>query len=585
MPQAEQKHFFERPYIRRKGLDMRIIVLFLLFLGSASFAQSPLYLNNLGGSSFDGGNGVVIGPNNEHFFTGTFTGTADLSPDASGGTVTSVGGQDIYFAKYTSSGQLVWGKSIGGVSDDEGIAMVPSNAGGLYLTGTYTSQADMDPGAGTTLVGVAGLNPNSEGTFFARYSADGNLIWARSLSGINASCFVKDMARDAAGNLYLTGWYTGPVDFDPSGSNLIIPYIGNNADAFVAKYDGNGDMLWAHQIGGTASTWTYSIDVNQGGEVLVGGFHMSGTCDLDPGPGVVEHTTATGVRSGWAVKLDTDGQYLWSADLAGDDFCAVNAVLFDDAGAAYLGGTFEGTYDLDPGAAELLSTSIGNSKDAFLIKLDGTAGTLVQAVPFQGAGDDEVSLMTLANDGSIYFSGEFWEDTDMDPGPNTVQPLGVLPVYFCRFSTEMDYLNHYGWYGFGSIFQRGMAMDAMGRMVSTGRFNETYDFTNGFNSFELTSVGSFDAFIVSMGDINVGIAHPTSVESSQAYPNPSFGRFHLTLPYSDMNVSVSDALGRVVHTSTNVGPSMIDISMHPPGTYLVRAWNDRFSAAHKIVLE
>jgi len=443
---------------------MRHLSILLALVGGTTMAQTPHYLKNQGGTGFDGGNGVAIGPNNEHFFTGAFTGTADMDPDASGGNLNSAGGKDIYFAKFTSAGALVWAKSIGGTSDDEGVAMVPSDAGGLYVTGTYTFQADMDPGPGTTNVGVAGLNPNSVGTFFARYTANGDLIWARSLSGINASCYVKDMARDAAGNLYLTGWYTGPVDFDPSGSNLIIPYIGNNADAFVAKYDNNGDLLWAGQIGGTASTWSQTIDVTPAGEVVVGGFHMSGTCDLDPGTGLVEHTSGTGIRSGWAVKLDTDGQYLWSADIAGDDYCAIDAVLFDATGAVLLGGSFEGTYDLDPGSAMQAVTSAGTSRDGFLLKLDGTSGSLAQAVPFQGAGDDTVELMTLANDGTIYFSGAFWDDTDMDPGQGVVQPLGFLPVYFCHYDTDLNYLNHYGWYGFGNIFHRDMAMDALERI-------------------------------------------------------------------------------------------------------------------------
>ncbi|MCB9164541.1 MAG: hypothetical protein H6592_08935 [Flavobacteriales bacterium] len=443
---------------------MRHLSILLALVGGTTMAQTPHYLKNQGGTGFDGGHGVAIGPNNEHFFTGAFTGMADMDPDASGGNLSSAGGKDIYFAKFTSAGALIWAKSIGGTSDDEGVAMVPSDAGGLYVTGTYTFQADMDPGPGTTNVGVAGLNPNSVGTFFARYTANGDLIWARSLSGINASCYVKDMARDAAGNLYLTGWYTGPVDFDPSGNNLIIPYIGNNADAFVAKYDGNGDLLWAGQIGGTASTWSQTIDVTPAGEVVVGGFHMSGTCDLDPGTGLVEHTSGTGIRSGWAVKLDTDGQYLWSADIAGDDYCAIDAVLFDATGAVLLGGSFEGTYDLDPGSAMQAVTSAGTSRDGFLLKLDGTSGSLAQAVPFQGAGDDTVELMTLANDGTIYFSGAFWDDTDMDPGQGVVQPLGFLPVYFCHYDTDLNYLNHYGWYGFGNIFHRDMAMDALERI-------------------------------------------------------------------------------------------------------------------------
>lgn len=567
-----------------KLISMRYLSVLLVLIEGASIAQSPYYLKNQGGSSFDGGNGLTIGPNNEHFFTGTYTGTADMDLASGAGGLTSVGGKDAYFAKFTDNGAIVWAKSVGGTGDDEGIALVPTSGGGLYVTGTYTYLADMDPGPGTVNVGVAGLNPSSIGTFFARYTASGDLTWANSLSGINASCHVKDMTQDAAGNLYLTGWYTGPVDFDPSGNNLIIPYLGGNADAFVAKYDGNGEMLWALQIGGTASTWSNTIAVSNSGEVLVGGFHMSGTCDLDPGVGQVEHTTGTGIRSGWAVKLNTDGQYIWSADIAGDDYCVIEAVLFDAAGSAYVGGSFEGTYDLDPGPAMNPISSIGNFEDAFLVKLDGATGALVRSVPYQGTGDDALSLMTLSNDGTIYTSGAFWNDTDMDPGPGVVQPLGLLPVYFCHYDSDLNYLDHFGWYGFGNIFQTDMAVDMSGRMVSTGRFDGSYDFTDGFASHPLTAVGSFDAYIVSMGDINVGIDAQSGPYEPPS-PNPSQGIFRLSLPHPSMQLSVIDASGREVYRALGSENAVIDLSRCPAGIYLVRAWDERTSVSHQVIVE
>ena len=562
---------------------MRKLPCVLTLFTSAAFGQNPLYLNNLGGAAYDMGNGVLAGPNNEHFYTGAFSGAADLAPNASGGTVTSAGGRDIYFTKYTSDGAFVWGKAIGGASSDEGIAMVSSNDNGLILTGTYTFEADMDPGPGITNLHVAGSNTSSLGTFLSRYTSNGDLVWAKSLSGINAGCYVTDMARDVTGNIYLTGWYTGPVDFDPSANDLI--FLNNlNSNAFVAKYDANGNLLWARQIGGSAMTWAYSIYVTGSGTVLVGGFYDSGTCDMDPGTAAVERTAANGVRNGWAVKLTTGGQYDWSVDLAGDGACTVKTVLLDGSGNAFLGGIFEGTYDLDPGPG-VISTISDDSEDAFLMKLSGTNGALFQVVPFQGFFDEDVSLMTLGSDGSLYFSGATWGDSDLDPGPGIVYPLVELPVFFCHYSTSLDYLGHYGWSDLGNIVHKSMDVDIDERMISTGRFDGTIDLNTGNGSYPLTAVGEQDGFIICIGDINVGFAQPVRSTDLGAFPNPSHGLFHLELPYPDMAVSVSDGSGRVLFQTSIMKSSILDLSSQPAGTYVINAWNEKFSQAQKVVLE
>ncbi len=562
---------------------MRRILPVLTLLGSTLFAQNPVYLKNLGGSTYDMGTGVLAGPVSGSYFTGTFNGTADLDPGVNGGTVTSAGGRDAYFAKYTNDGAFVWGKAVGGSSADEGVAMVSSNDNGLFLAGTYTFEADMDPGPGITNLTVAGTNNSSIGTFIARYTTNGDLVWARSLSGINAGCYVAGMARDGIGNLYVTGWYTGPVDFDPSGNSQI--FMNNpNTNSFVAKYDGDGNLIWARQIGGSAMTRAYSIYVNGSGSVLLGGYYDSGTCDVDPGAATVAYTAASGVRNGWAIKLTTDGQYAWSADLAGDNTCTVKTVLLDAPGNAFLGGTFSGTYDFNPGP-DITSFTSDNSQDAFLMKLSGTTGTLTQAVPFQGFFDEDVSLMTLGNDGSLYFSGATWGDSDLDPGPGTVFPTLELPVFFCHYSTSMTYLGHYGWSDLGNIIHTSMDVDLNGQMISTGRFDGTIDLNTGSGSFPLTAVGEQDAFIASFGDINVGFVQPVAAQGIGAFPNPSKGMFHLTLPYPEMTVTVTDDLGRTVFKSSNMSSSILDISLQPAGVYLITAWNDKFSAAQKVLVE
>src|SRR5262245_48036 len=61
----------------------------------------------------------------------------------------------------------------------------------------------------------------------------------------------RSMLRDSAGNLYVAGYFSGTVDFDPGAGSFTLSAFGSTTDIFVAKYSSTGSFIWAAAAGGT----------------------------------------------------------------------------------------------------------------------------------------------------------------------------------------------------------------------------------------------------------------------------------------------------------------------------------------------
>src|SRR5690606_10650103 len=111
------------------------------------------------------------------------------------------GSQDIFLAKYNSSGTALWATKAGGGGTEELHDLHVDKDGHLYLTGSYSGNN----------ISIGGPLPNSVGAldiFAAQYSSDGNPVW-----GIGAGSALDDrgfgITSDAARNMYVTGYFQG----------------------------------------------------------------------------------------------------------------------------------------------------------------------------------------------------------------------------------------------------------------------------------------------------------------------------------------------------------------------------------------
>jgi hypothetical protein len=168
------------------------------------------------------------------YVIGAFQNSVDLDPGAGTNTVVSNGSNDIYLAKYNTSGTHVWGFGIGGASIDYGYDISVDGAN-VYATGKFRQTADFDPSAGTVNITAQG-GTSSDETFIAKYTTAGAYANAFAIEGPNSDRGYGICANN--GTIYLVGYFNGVgVDFDPVGASTLSSTGGTtNQDGFIAAY-------------------------------------------------------------------------------------------------------------------------------------------------------------------------------------------------------------------------------------------------------------------------------------------------------------------------------------------------------------
>ena len=185
------------------------------------------------------GHGIKVDATGNIYLTGFFAGTN--APFGSTN-LTSRGDSDIFLAKYTRAGQLLWVKQAGGALQDWALAMDLDSSGNSYLTGRFLSQpATFD----STIITSQG----SGDVFVAKYDASGKLIWVQSAHGEDFDG-ASGITLDHIGNCYIGGGvYSTNCLF---GSSSVTANKKKGSTYFVARLDSYPPPLSIAQLGNKA---------------------------------------------------------------------------------------------------------------------------------------------------------------------------------------------------------------------------------------------------------------------------------------------------------------------------------------------
>ena len=218
--------------------------------GNVIWAATALGGTNSGASS------VNADASGNTFLVGQFSGSSIIFGTY---TLTNPGGQDIFIVKYDSNGNVLWAKNSIGSSWGDNATSVSTDAGGNAIISGFFSSSTIAFGTYTL------TNNGVYNTFVVKYDSNGNVLWAKSAGGTNWDR-AYSISTDALGNAFITGYFGSP-------SLAFGTYTLTNAgqrDAFLAKYDVNGNILWAKSVGGTGDEMGYSVSA-YGGDVFISG--------------------------------------------------------------------------------------------------------------------------------------------------------------------------------------------------------------------------------------------------------------------------------------------------------------------------
>ena len=372
---------------------------------------------------------------------------------------------------------------------ETGAAIAHDGSGNVYVTGIFFNTVNFGPGNSVTSSG------NSD-VYIANYTSAGSLIWVKSVGGTTADV-VRGITVDGAGNVYITGQFTGTADFDPGAGtqNRSSSSTADN-DIFIAKYDNAGNYQWVNALGSTGSDAGYSLAVDAAGNLLATG-HFSGTVDFDPGAG---NTNLTGqaipVITGFVAQYTSGGSLNWAKAFGGPTATIGFSVDTDASNNVYLTGYFTTNADFDQGVAggEITGASAG-VPDGFVAKYS-SAGTYGYAKPFGGSQTDIGFSIVVDGPGNAFVTGYFANDADFDPanaGGNLTGGTG-FNGFLAKYDANGTYVSARSINTESTVQPVAIALDGSGNCYLTGYFSGDADFDPG-NTQNRSSAGNNDLFL------------------------------------------------------------------------------------------
>jgi hypothetical protein len=363
-----------------------------VFVAKFDAAGRLVYSTYLGGSGEDYGNAVAVDSQGNVYVTGgtlsaNFPLVKPLQPIFGGG-------MDVFVAEIDATGtRLVYSTFLGGSDDDAGTAIVADAAGPAYVTG-HTASTDFPV--------VNAFQPQLRGDmdgFVAWLAPGGTALEYSTYLGGSGFDQADDLALDAGGNVYLTG-FTASSDFPLA--NPIQPDL-RFQDAFVTKLNAQGSALvYSTYLGGSSYERGMSIALDTAGQVYLTGLTRSPDFPLvNP-----IQSTFGGVDDIYVTQINASGTaLLYSTFLGGNGQDWSYAIEVDPAGRVWVTGS---TYSTNFPTANPLRPHLAAYEDAFVAQLDPRspgAASLLFSTYLGGYDGDRAMALALDPAGAVYVGG------------------------------------------------------------------------------------------------------------------------------------------------------------------------------------
>lgn len=259
-----------------------------MFLAKYDSDGNFIWGHQVGGANDQRILSLSVDPQGDIFTTGFYFGSPDFDP-AGGSVLSTQGAEDIFLAKYSSSGSLLWAQGFGSVNGsnlttESGLDVGTDDMGNVYLTGRLLGTADFDPNSA-----AGSITPTTVGaaSYFAKFNGMGALQWVHSLVGMG-NHIGKRLAVQPNGDFWLAGEFgvgftTGGLDLDPGPDTVAISSLGGPEDIFVAKYDKDATFQMGWPIRGVSGSKVEGFAASATDMALGGYFDRSFLLDRQSG--------------------------------------------------------------------------------------------------------------------------------------------------------------------------------------------------------------------------------------------------------------------------------------------------------------
>ena len=558
---------------------------------------------------------------------------------SSGHDHTMNGDNDAFLIKFDASGNRQWATYYGGNDEDYAWSVCTDQSGDVYMAGVTHSNTDIaenghdetynesNPGFG---------NRFNRDAFLVKFSEDGTRIWGTYYGGEDPDAAMtgdskaeegRAVGTDSNGNVYLAGFTSSEEYIAWEGHDN--SYNGGY-DAFLVKFDSDGDREWATYFGKDEWDSADAIAIDDWDNVYIAGHTESDALAFK----ALHDDTYSGDSDGFLAKFSPEGRLYWCNYIGGDDMDRAHSI------DTYLGYVYvAGITKSDNGIARWGHDNTYNGEiDAFLIQF-GFLGNRLWGTYYGGVEDEGIrvqeadggynywrtSSVAVSKNSDLYLSGSTLSNSHIATN-NGYDPTfnGGKDAFLVRFLQNGDrqWGSYYG--GESDDYAMACTTDPWAKVYITGATRSPNGIAlNGHdNSFE-DSEGTVysDAFLAKFypygttgdpdGPPEVDPNDPEDpypsrpgANSSQGsdvgnwggtrlrvFPNPTVDEVQLYFPglrQTSYQVSIHDIRGNLVYKQTELSgivDQQIDVSKLPKGMYVVSLQSAEESFSEKLLIE
>lgn len=544
---------------------MRVIFFLIIVLFNFSsinlVGQSWQWAKTAGGGQIDSGLGIFVDANSNTYITGSYQ-----SPTITFGatTFTNAGAIDMFVVKYDPNGNVVWAKTAGGASFDNGLNITADSSGNVYVAvSSYNSSLTI----GNTTLALQGLFD----IVIIKYDPNGNVLWATSAGGTGDD-IAQSISVDASQNLYITGYFRsssiifGSDTLSNSGSN----------DFYIAKYSSNGSVQWAKKAVGTLIDAATGIVTDALGNSYVTGSFTSPSISF--GNNVLMNS---GGKDLFIAKYDGAGNNVWAKSAIGNSNDVGNAIKIDGLGNLYVVGTFNSaTLTID---TTVLSTI--NFEDIFVLKCD-TSGNFLWVKSAGGSAIDNATGIAVDNNGILYITGYF-SSSDLLFGNTTLTNIGTNNIFIASYDASGNAVWATSIGNNGDDETKAISVSPNGSSISLCGYYSSSLISVGTTT--LSNVGTYDVFVAKLGAITTDLKDSASKAFTETIiPNPNNGLFEIRINNhqyisEQAKISIMNTLGQTVFISTQVAQSTL-VLLENSGVYFMTVQIGSYISTKKIIV-
>nr|MBK9651103.1 T9SS type A sorting domain-containing protein [Bacteroidota bacterium] len=391
-----------------------------LYIAKYDSIGNVIWAKSVGGYASDISNSVTVDYMGCIVITGIFD-----SPTITFGskTLNNVGDKDIFIAKYSTDGVLLWAKSEGGSYQDQATSVIADATGNIIVVGYFDSPV---LNVGTTPLTNTGI-PGYTDLFIAKYDSTGSELWSKSAGGIYTDK-ANGVAIDFYGSIIVAGYFESPsITFGTS----ILNNNGNFGDVFFVKYDTAGVIIWAKSEGGNGHDLASALAIDPLGNIIITGHFTSNAMIFGS---YTLYNFAGNNNNVWIAKYDSVGNVLWAKSSGDFGFDESYSIAVDLLGNVIIVGGFSST-TIQFGSIVL--TNAGSfvsvaSKDIFIVKFD-SAGQVLWAKAMGGIYFDQANSVKADNARNLVVAGGF-ESSAITFGLTTLTNSGFLDIYITKLN-------------------------------------------------------------------------------------------------------------------------------------------------------